>query len=159
MDMTEQAGSYLARYRQRIDANARAWLAFVRTEQDPKRLAEEQDNLVKAARQALREPTAWEAAIDLMEALWPYLEARGQWQVLAELLEAALGVSQQAGWLGREVDLRQYLGRGVRGDERADGHGLGLAIVSEVVSAYGGAIDFTTSELGGARVTVRFPAS
>jgi two-component system sensor histidine kinase PhoQ len=46
------------------------------------------------------------------------------------------------------------LQRGVRGDERVEGHGLGLAIVLEIVSAYNGEISIDKSDLGGARVTV-----
>ncbi len=49
---------------------------------------------------------------------------------------------------------RTLLKRGVRGDERVDGHGLGLAIVLEIVSAYNGEIGIDDSELGGARVKV-----
>ncbi len=48
----------------------------------------------------------------------------------------------------------QLLQRGVRGDERVDGHGLGLAIVLEIVSAYNGEITIDDSELGGARIRV-----
>ena len=56
---------------------------------------------------------------------------------------------------GIAVDQReQLLQRGVRGDERADGHGLGLAIVLEIVSAYNGEITIGGSELGGARISV-----
>jgi signal transduction histidine kinase len=40
----------------------------------------------------------------------------------------------------------------------AGGSGLGLAIVKEIVSAYGGTVAVTRSELGGARFTVRFQA-
>jgi two-component system sensor histidine kinase PhoQ len=50
------------------------------------------------------------------------------------------------------------LQRGARGDERVEGHGLGLAIVTELVSAYGGSLDIGRSELGGARIDVRLPA-
>jgi len=46
------------------------------------------------------------------------------------------------------------LQRGVRGDERVEGHGLGLAIVTEIVNAYHGAITIGQGELGGARVDV-----
>jgi two-component system sensor histidine kinase PhoQ len=53
----------------------------------------------------------------------------------------------------------QLIQRGTRGDERAEGHGLGLAIVVELVNAYGGELGFERSELGGACVKVNFPAS
>jgi len=49
---------------------------------------------------------------------------------------------------------QQLLQRGVRGDERVEGHGLGLAIVLEIVSAYNGAIAIDESELGGALFSV-----
>jgi two-component system sensor histidine kinase PhoQ len=45
-------------------------------------------------------------------------------------------------------------GPGMRGDERVEGHGLGLAIVLEVVSAYNGEITIKQSDLGGALVSV-----
>ena len=48
----------------------------------------------------------------------------------------------------------QLLKRGVRGDERVEGHGLGLAIVLEIVSAYHGEIAIEKSDLGGARLRV-----
>ncbi len=51
------------------------------------------------------------------------------------------------------------LQRGVRGDERVEGHGLGLTIVTELVSAYGGNITIGESELGGAKFTVTIPAA
>jgi len=56
---------------------------------------------------------------------------------------------------GIAADARQLLlQRGVRGDERVEGHGLGLAIVLEIVSAYNGEITIGQSDLGGACVSV-----
>ena len=50
------------------------------------------------------------------------------------------------------------LQRGVRGDERVQGHGIGLAIVQDLVRAYRGTLDVSASkELGGARFEVRLP--
>jgi two-component system sensor histidine kinase PhoQ len=46
------------------------------------------------------------------------------------------------------------LQRGVRGDERVEGHGLGLAIVMEIVTAYHGEIQIEQGDLGGACVSV-----
>lgn len=51
------------------------------------------------------------------------------------------------------------LERGVRGDERVEGHGLGLAIVLELVSAYGGDISIRKSDLGGACLVVEIAPS
>ena len=52
----------------------------------------------------------------------------------------------------------QLLQRGVRGDERVQGHGIGLAIVQDIVRGYRGDLEVTRSEeLGGARFEVRLP--
>jgi two-component system sensor histidine kinase PhoQ len=40
----------------------------------------------------------------------------------------------------------------VRGDERVPGHGVGLAVVDEIVRAHGGELQLGRSDLGGARV-------
>lgn len=69
-----------------------------------------------------------------------------------------LEVEDNGGGIAR--DMREVLlQRGVRGDERAEGHGLGLAIVLEIVSAYHGDIEIGESDLGGARVSVRLKTS
>jgi two-component system sensor histidine kinase PhoQ len=50
------------------------------------------------------------------------------------------------------------LQRGVRGDERVQGHGIGLSIVQDIVAAYRGELTVGTApELGGARFRVRIP--
>ena len=50
------------------------------------------------------------------------------------------------------------LQRGVRGDERVQGHGIGLAIVQDMVRGYRGTLDVRASEeLGGARFEARLP--
>lgn len=46
------------------------------------------------------------------------------------------------------------LERGVRLDERGEGAGLGLAIVQDVLEAYGWQLDLSASDLGGLKVTV-----
>ena len=47
------------------------------------------------------------------------------------------------------------LERGVRLDARGDGAGLGLAIVQEVLEAYGWTLSLETSELGGLKASCR----
>ena len=50
------------------------------------------------------------------------------------------------------------LQRGVRGDERVHGHGIGVAIVQDIVRSYRGELEVgKTPELGGARFEVRLP--
>jgi len=54
--------------------------------------------------------------------------------------------------------IERLLQRGVRGDERVQGHGIGLSIVQDIVAAYRGELSVETSpELGGARFRVRIP--
>ena len=57
-----------------------------------------------------------------------------------------------------ESQWQRLLQRGSRGDERVEGHGLGLAIVMELVTAYGGEVAIDHSGLGGAMISVRIPA-
>ena len=53
--------------------------------------------------------------------------------------------------------LERVLQRGVRGDERVQGHGIGLAIVEDIVRAYRGTLEVDrAAELGGACFHVRF---
>jgi two-component system sensor histidine kinase PhoQ len=44
--------------------------------------------------------------------------------------------------------------RGVRADETAPGHGLGLAVARQIALAYGGGIEIGSSDLGGAALRV-----
>lgn len=54
---------------------------------------------------------------------------------------------------------RLLLERGMRLDETAPGHGIGLAIVRDIAASYGGDVNIARSELGGARITVTIRAS
>ena len=42
----------------------------------------------------------------------------------------------------------------VRGDERVPGHGVGLAVVAELVASHGGELTLSRSEMGGGRVAI-----
>jgi two-component system sensor histidine kinase PhoQ len=56
-----------------------------------------------------------------------------------------------------EDKVEHLLQRGVRGDERVQGHGIGLAIVQDLLKAYRGHLNVSRSEnLGGAAFTARF---
>jgi two-component system sensor histidine kinase PhoQ len=57
-----------------------------------------------------------------------------------------------------DEQVERLLQRGVRGDERVQGHGIGLSIVQDIVAAYRGELTVErSSELGGGRFRVRFP--
>lgn len=60
---------------------------------------------------------------------------------------------------GIEDDMvEKILQRGVRGDERVKGHGIGLSIVQDIVRAYNGELTVDRSpEFGGARFSVVLP--
>ncbi|MCB1672764.1 MAG: ATP-binding protein [Gammaproteobacteria bacterium] len=48
------------------------------------------------------------------------------------------------------------LQRGARADTLAQGQGIGLAVVTDIVASYGGLIDVNNSELGGTRIQIAF---
>ena len=54
-------------------------------------------------------------------------------------------------------EVQQVLQRGHRLDQSLPGQGIGLAMVHEIVLAYGGEIGISQSSLGGTAVSVRFP--
>ena len=107
---------------------------------------------------------------DLQELLGNLLENAFKWSVQRVLLtvktDQAAGNRRAGVFLAVEDDgpgippeqVEHLLQRGVRGDERVHGHGIGLAIVQDIVRAYRGELKVEPStELGGARFTVHFP--
>ena len=49
------------------------------------------------------------------------------------------------------------LNRGTRLDESTPGHGIGLAIVKDIASSYGGSVSISRSLLGGAKIVISIP--
>ncbi len=107
---------------------------------------------------------------DLMELLGNLLENAFKWarsRVLLSTHSVAAPANRRPGLLLVVEDdgpgipperVERLLQRGVRGDERVQGHGIGLSIVQEIVRSYHGelVVDAST-ELGGARFSVRIP--
>lgn len=56
-----------------------------------------------------------------------------------------------------ELDRARVLTRGTRLDSTVAGQGIGLAVVGEIVSRYGGKVGIEQSPLGGARVLIELP--
>ncbi|MCX7556306.1 sensor histidine kinase [Xanthomonadaceae bacterium JHOS43] len=106
---------------------------------------------------------------DLMELLGNLLENAFKWanhRVLLTVRTLTIAPQRRAATLITVEDdgpgiapenVDRLLQRGVRGDERVHGHGIGLAIVQDLVKAYRGELAVERSnELGGACFVVRF---
>jgi two-component system sensor histidine kinase PhoQ len=109
---------------------------------------------------------------DLLELLGNLLENAFKWAQRRVLLSARPLPGRDARRAGLELvveddgpgipadRVEHLLQRGVRGDERVQGHGIGLAIVQGLVKAYRGSLAVTRSAaLGGACFTLRFGAA
>ena len=107
---------------------------------------------------------------DLMELLGNLLENAFKWARQRVLLTAhseAVRPNRRPGLLLTVEDdgpgippeqVERLLQRGVRGDERVQGHGIGLSIVQNIVRSYHGELTVDISkELGGARFLIRIP--
>ena len=107
---------------------------------------------------------------DLQELLGNLLENAFKWaksRVLLTVAEGETAPNRRPGLLIRVEDdgpgiaedrIAHVLQRGVRGDERVQGHGIGLAIVQDIVRSYRGELQVTRSqELGGAKFEIVLP--
>ncbi|PJK15347.1 two-component sensor histidine kinase [Lysobacteraceae bacterium NML07-0707] len=101
---------------------------------------------------------------DLQELLGNLLENAFKWAKSRVLLTVAkdgkgvmLAVDDDGPGIPAEK-IDKVLQRGVRGDERVQGHGIGLSIVQDIIHGYGGQLQVSASqELGGARFEVKLP--
>ena len=107
---------------------------------------------------------------DLQELLGNLLENAFKWADARVLLTVAEGETAPGRRPGLSIvveddgpgiadeRIAHVLQRGVRGDERVQGHGIGLSIVQDIVRSYRGELRVDRSaELGGARFTVELP--
>ncbi len=98
------------------------------------------------------------AEADLMELLGNLLDNAFKWcraRVRISAHGAAAGLRIEVEDDGPGIDAQaaqQLLRRGARADETAPGHGIGLAVVREISSAYGGRVEIARAPLGGALV-------
>ena len=107
---------------------------------------------------------------DLQELLGNLLENAFKWARSRVLLTVAEGTPVPGRRPGLSITVEDdgpgiaddriahVLQRGVRGDERVQGHGIGLAIVQDIIKAYRGELHVGRSqELGGAKFEVVLP--
>jgi len=57
-----------------------------------------------------------------------------------------------------EDQIEKLLERGVRGDLDTQGHGIGLAMVNDVIEIYSGTLSIDKSDLGGSRIKIHIPS-
>jgi two-component system, OmpR family, sensor histidine kinase PhoQ len=107
---------------------------------------------------------------DLLELMGNLLENAFKWArhhvLLVVKMQSPVGRQRPGLLLSVEDDgpgidddkIEKVLQRGVRGDERVQGHGIGLSIVQDIVRAYHGELTVDRSEeFGGARFSVLLP--
>lgn len=176
-ELREAVGQMQARIRSELDRAARSGR---RTMLPPLSVAPAADRVVRTLRK-LYPDVQFESRVPA--SLRANVAERDLLEILGNLLEnaAKYGHGQvQAGFeahsfSGRRSGLRitidddgpgldeqrfvEMLKRGARGDEIAEGQGLGLSIVQRIVESYNGRIRSGTSPLGGLRVEVELKPS
>lgn len=100
---------------------------------------------------------------DLLEMLGNLLENAFKWcraevRVSADTARGTLMILVEDDGPGIPLRLAtRLLERGVRADESVPGHGIGLAVVREISTAYHGTLGIEASPLGGARIRLALP--
>lgn len=112
----------------------------------------------------LGEDTRWPIEEhDLNEILGNLLDNAGKWARQSSVLSLTetgdrLIIAIEDDGPGVNAEALPTLGtRGVRLDEQAPGHGLGLAIAREITERYGGSLSFSIGTPGGLRVMASIP--
>jgi signal transduction histidine kinase len=100
---------------------------------------------------------------DLAEILGNLMENASKWaagsaRVRAGLSDGAFTITVEDDGPGFGDQAQALLERGARGDTVRAGHGIGLAVVRDIVADLGGRLELGASELGGACVEVMLPA-
>ncbi|WP_312960366.1 sensor histidine kinase [Stutzerimonas nitrititolerans] len=100
---------------------------------------------------------------DMLELLGNLLDNACKWansEVVLSIEHSAAGYRLRVDDDGPGIPAAErapVLDRGTRLDERAEGHGLGLGIVRDILSAWGGTLSLQDSPLGGLQVQIELP--
>ena len=102
---------------------------------------------------------------DLMELLGNLIDNAFKWcshniHVSAEYQENQVVIQVKDDGPGiQSHEIARILERGVRADQSTPGHGIGLAIVRDIIQVYGGELAVENNRTGGLRVTLRLKKS
>ena len=100
---------------------------------------------------------------DLTEVLGNLLDnafkwARARVRVNAQLAQNRIHLHVEDDGPGISAEAAAHvLERGTRADQSVPGHGIGLAVTRDIVEAYAGRVEISSSALGGARITLTLP--
>lgn len=109
----------------------------------------EQGDLLELLGNLLENAFKW-ASHRVLLTVQPEGSARGRAGLMIAVEDDGPGIADD--------QVERVLQRGVRGDERVKGHGIGLSIVQDIVKAYHGEMNVERSdEFGGARFVVMLP--
>lgn len=103
------------------------------------------------------EGDAFELLGNLMDNAVKWAQARVQVRLWQE--GAALRLRVDDDGPGFTADTQAVLQLHVRADEKVPGHGVGLAVVNDLVASHGGTLVLGSAEQGGARVDVTLPGA
>ena len=111
-------------------------------------------HLVHADMLPLEQQDGMELLGNLLDNAWKWADTRVQLSIDGSGGHLLLVVEDDGPGVS-DTQLQQLARRGMRHDENIDGHGIGLSIVTSLVEAFGGSIEFDRSpQLGGLRVRI-----
>jgi two-component system sensor histidine kinase PhoQ len=168
-DQVERMDRIVAYQLQRASASGRSRLAAAHTLRPAVERIVTALHKVHAGKQVQVEYAIEDAASfrgdegDLTELLGNVLDnafkwAQGRIRVEATARSGALALRVEDDGPGIPPDAAEsILERGTRADQSVPGHGIGLAVVRDILAAYGGRIEIGRSALGGAAVSLHIP--
>lgn len=96
---------------------------------------------------------------NLLENAFKWCKNRVILTIHEDVVEQELTIVVEDDGVGVPADkVNEIINRGVRADEHVHGHGIGLAIVKDIVNSYKGTMEITRSEtIGGALFKIKIP--
>lgn len=167
-DSLNQIDRIIQRQLKRASAGKSGWQSAINVEPVLHRLADAMDKVYQDKALVIDFDVSEDATFngdetDLMELCGNVLDnackaAKNKVLVSAKTIGAWLTISIEDDGPGIPVNKKaMLLERGARLDTYAEGHGIGMALVADLVSIYEGRMQIEDSDLGGANIIIKFP--